>query len=155
MALGPIIVLLPAIATSFPALAPVFATVAGTLGYGVLREENFNRVAVQNKTNTVELVLPNTEVISQSLNSETEVLFTKEDVTLGIQVDIRGKCKIKVWGPRSEIQLREIGNQFAQEIIKQYVYNKITKELPEKGFSVVNENTDEKESIHLQIRRWR
>lgn len=155
MGLGSIIVLLPAIATSFPALAPVFATVAGTLGYGVLQEENFNHIATLNRSNTIELVLPNTEVISQAMNSQTEVLFKKEDITLGIQVDIRGKCKIKVWGPKSEIQLREIGNQFAQEIIKQYVYNKITKELPEKGFSIVNENTDEKDSIHLQIRRWR
>lgn len=155
MGLGSIIVLLPAIATSFPALAPVFATVAGTLGYGTLREENFNHIASLNRTHSIELVLPNTEVISQAMNSQSEVLFRKEDITLGIQVDIRGKCKIKVWGPKSEIQLREIGNQFAQEIIKQYVYNKITKELPEKGFSIVNENTDEKDSIHLQIRRWR
>ncbi len=155
MALGGIFILLPAIASSWPALVPLFSTVAGVLGYGAFPKENFNRVAVQNKTNTVELVLPNTGVISQSLDSETEVLFTKEDITLGIQVDIRGKCKIKVWGPRTQIQLREIGNQFAQEIIKQYVYNKITKELPEKGFSVVNEHTDEKDSIHLQIRRWR
>jgi hypothetical protein len=155
MALPMIYILLPSIATSWPALAPVFSAVAGTLGYGALREEDFTRVELRNRMNSIELVIPNTEVISQTLNSETDVLFTKDDITLGIQVDVRGKCKIKVWGPRTQNQLHEIGTQFAQQIIQQYVYNKISQELPQKGFSVVNENTDEKDSIHLQIRRWR
>ena len=103
----------------------------------------------------MELVLPNTEVLSQTLEKEQEVLFVKDDITLGIQVDIRGKCKIRVWGAKTQNQLHEIGTQFAQQILQQYVYNKVTKELPQKGFSVVNENTDDNNSIHLQIRRWR
>ena len=155
MALGSIFILIPAIATAWPAMLPILAAAAGTLGYGALREEDFTRVELRNRTNMVELVLPNTDVISQTLGSETEVLFTKEDITLGIQVDVRGKCKIKVWGAKSQTQLSEIGTQFANEILKQYVYNKVTTELPQKGFSVVNETTDEKESINLQIRRWR
>ena len=155
MALGGIIPLIPAIATAWPALLPILAAAAGTMGYGVLREEDFTRIELRNRMNNVELVLPNTEVISQTLGTESEVLFHKEDITVGIQVDIRGKCKIKVWGPRTQTQLQEVGTKLAQEIIKQYVYNKITKELPQKGFSIVNENTDEKDSLHLQIRRWR
>jgi len=155
MALGSIFVVIPAIATAWPALLPIVASVAGTLGYGALREENFTRNELRNRTNTIELVLPNTDVLSQTLDTESEVLFQKENITVGIHVDIRGKCKIRIWGAKTPNQLKEIGTQFAQQIIQQYVYNKITKELPSKGFSVVNETTDEKSSIQLQIRRWR
>ena len=155
MALGSIFIIIPAIATAWPALLPIISSAAGAMGYGALREENFVREELRNRTNNIELTLPYTDVVAEAIGKESEALFTKEDVTVGFHVDIRGKCKINVWGPKTQMQLQEIGTQFAQQIIQQYVYNKVSNELPQKGFSIVNEKTDEKESIHLQIRRWR
>jgi hypothetical protein len=156
MALGSIFVIVPAIATTWPALLPILLAAAGTLGYGLTQEQNYIRRDLKNKGTTVELELPNTEVVGESIGNETQVLVTKDDVVVTFRVDHRGRCTISVWGKiKLATELRDIGTQIAQKVIQQFAYNKVTKELPTKGLAVVSEETTEQESIHLTVRRWR
>lgn len=154
MGLGSIFVIVPAIATTWPALLPILLAAAGTLGYGVTQEQRYLRRDLKTKGVTVELELPNTEVVGESLGTETQVQVAKDDVVVTFRVDHRGRCQIKVFGRnKMATELREIGTALSQKVIQQFAYNKVTKELPSKGLSIVNEETSEQDSIHLTVRQ--
>ncbi|MCX7920173.1 MAG: hypothetical protein N3A72_11330 [bacterium] len=156
MAVPMIYVIVPAIATTWPALLPILLAVTGAMGYGLLHERKFVRRDLKNKGITVELELPNTEVVGESLGTETQMQVAKNDVVITFRVDHRGKCNITVWGQNKLAQeLREIGTEISQKIIQQFVYNKVTRELPTKGLTVVSEQRTEQDSIQLTVRRWR
>ena len=156
MSFGMIYVIVPAIATTWPALLPILLAAAGTLGYGLTQEQRFLRRDLKNKGVTVELELPNTEVVGESIGTEVQVQVVKDGVVVTFRVDLRGKCQISVWGQNKlATELREIGTLISAKVIQQFAYNKVTKELPKKGLAVVNEETTEQDSIHLTVRRWR
>lgn len=156
MALGSIFVIVPAIATTWPALLPILLAAAGTLGYGLTQEQHYLQRDLKNKGTTIELELPNTEVVGESIGTGSQVLVSKDDVVVTFRVDHRGRCKISVWGKtRLATELRDIGTDISQKVIQQFAYNKVIKELPTKGLAVISEETTEQDSIQLTVRRWR
>ena len=156
MALPMIYVIVPAIATTWPALLPILLAATGALGYGLFQEQRFLRRDLKNKGVTVELELPQTEIVGESIGTEAQIQVAKDNVVVTFRVDHRGKCNITVWGQQKLAQeLRKIGTNISQKVIQQFVYNKVTKELPTKGLITVSEQTTEQESIKLTVRRWR
>jgi hypothetical protein len=156
MAVPMIYVIVPAIATTWPALLPILLAATGAMGYGLFQEQRFLRRDLKNKGVTVELELPQTEIVGEAIGTEAQIQVAKDDVVVTFRVDHRGKCNITVWGQRKLAQeLLEIGTNISQKVIQQFVYNKVTKELPTKGLTTVSEQTTEQESIKLTVRRWR
>jgi ABC-type transporter MlaC component len=103
---------------------------------------------------TVELTVEDCEVVGQSLATEEQIVLVKDDVTLRVSRDTRGRCKVSVTSVgRSTSQLREIADEFVQKLTQMYVYNKVMTELRNKGFTVVSETVAEDDTVHIHVRQ--
>jgi len=159
-----IIIVTPSMGWSWPALTPIIVATAGAMGYGVLSKNVASR-RVRSKLEqkllnrrTVEIALEShlKDVVAEQLGHEEELLFEREDLTLAFGHDVRGKFRIRVTGPkeRALADLRVVGDQFARELIQQFAYHRIARELDRRGVQVDEETVDEEGNMILQARRW-
>lgn len=150
----PVMVLTPLVVASWPAITSAVLAAAVALGYTVKKTQSANVIseAVPDK---VELVVKNTETVGESLMSEETLAFEKEGIVLSFKKNPSGKCSVSVCGKSlSREELTRRGNEFAQKVVQQYVYNKVVSELKGRGFSVVNDEIQEDKSIKIMVRRW-
>jgi len=164
MGIPMLIPLIPTLGWSWPALAPILVGTAGSLGYGLITTRVQNRhlqTALEKQIQNLRIVeIPLEEhvkgIVAEQLGHEEELQFQKDDLTLTFRHDARGKFHVRVLGPkhRTLTELRMIGDEFARELIQQFAYNRIARELDRRGVQVVEEAVDEQGNIVLTTRRW-
>ncbi|MCD6385542.1 hypothetical protein J7M23_07155 [Candidatus Sumerlaeota bacterium] len=160
----PIIVITPIIGWSWPALFPLITAAAGYVGFVKLtgdKQSGWLRGKLTREMETLRTVqIPLdeflTDVVSEEIGREERLDFRREDMVLTFRKDIRGKFFIEVTGPRSRTarELRELGEQFARQLIQLFAHHRIASELDRRGVQVVEESTTETGDIVLRIRRW-
>ncbi len=160
----PIIVITPIIGWSWPALLPIISAAAGYVGF-VKFTSTDNSAWLKGKiakeieslrTVTIPLDEILTDVVSEEIGREERLDFRKEDIVLTFRKDIHGKFFIEVTGARTKTarELRQIGDEFARELIQLFAHNRIARELDRRGVQVVEETTNEDGAIVLRIRKW-
>lgn len=148
-----ICILTPLVVASWPAISAAVLAAAAALGYTI--KKTTAGVTSSVLSEEVELVVKNTEAIGESLKAEESLTFEKEGVALTFKKTPSGRCNVSVCGKGlSHEELTRRGNEFAQKVVQQYVYNKVVSELKDKGFSVVNDKVQEDNSIKIMVRRW-
>jgi len=144
------------ITTAWPVISAAAVSVMAALGYAAVSTSV--DVAVQERVgvdNSVEIEVENSQEVGDSLGREEELVFTKEDITVNFKRDIRGRLKVCVTGdshPKSE--LKQMGEELANKVIQQYVYNRVVSELDSTDFSIVEQEVDEDETIKIKLRAW-
>lgn len=151
-----VLILTPVIISSWPAITAAVAGAAAALGL-VVKESAKEALAEQNVNvaESVEVELSESEVLAQQLASGKEIVLTKGLVELRVRRDERGRCVVCASGVgHSKVELKQMAEEFTKKMTQCFVYNKVTSELKNKGFQVINEEVMEDESVRINVRRW-
>jgi hypothetical protein len=54
----------------------------------------------------------------------------------------------------SEASLRAMGEELSRRVVQKYVYQRLTDEMKQRQFCVVEEETTADNSIRMKVRRW-
>ncbi len=152
-----VLILAPVIVSSWPAIAVAAAGAASALGFTVKQtvEEALQEGQTQETDQSIELELPDSEVLAQSLATDQKMVLTKGGVQLTVERDARGRCKVCASGKgHSKVELEQMAQQFTEKLTQCFVYDKVVRELKNKSFQVVNEEVMQDESIRINVRRW-
>ncbi|NQU43340.1 hypothetical protein HQ520_08640 [bacterium] len=166
MALGAIFVISPILGWSWPALLPLMLAVASGYGYKRLTTtdesgwlqgrltaqlENLRRVSVP-VNETVE------DAVADEIGRDERLVFERGETRLVFRKDERGKFFIDILGPKelSALELRREAEQIVGELVQQFVYNRVARDLEERGLNIVEERVEEETGdIVIETRRSR
>ncbi len=147
-------IVLPAAAAAWPLVAAAAMAAAGALGYAAAsREEEETEAAAQDTAKTVEIALAKADAVVSTLARGQEMVFTRDDVRIVFSRDTRGKSALRVCGQgRSEAELRQLGQTFANRIVQQYAYHRIVTELQQRNGTVVDQQVEQDGTVRLHVR---
>jgi uncharacterized protein (DUF1501 family) len=153
-----VVILTPVIIGSWPTITAAVAGAATALGLAVkqsVEQEARNAVQQADVEQQVEIALADSEVLTQSMATDKEIVLTKGNVELRVRRDERGRCSVCAKGRgHSKTELKQMAEQFTQKMTQCFVYNRVAGELKNKGFQTVNEEVMEDEAIRIHVRRW-
>jgi hypothetical protein len=150
-------ILAPVVIAAWPAFSAAVVAAAASLGYQVVSTINEPMAVADDrgKTNTVQLEIERSEVVTSQLGREQRMVVTRNGVTVTFSRDARGKAALCVTGSgQSKEELRAIGEELSKSVVQQYVYQKLMDEMRKRGFNVVEEEVNEDSSIRLKVRHW-
>ncbi len=164
MSVGALFIVTPTVGWAVPLLWPAILAAAGALGYKHMTDsmaqaslQKQQEGAVKGRR-TVELSLDVeiTGAVTEDLKRDQILTFSRDDIVVTVQRDLRGKCTIRVNGPdgQSVRQLEAKGKEFLGAIIQQFAYNKMAQEMERRGANVVGEEISAEGDIVLKLRRW-
>ena len=149
-----VVVLVPTVIAAWPAITSAVVGAATAMGYSAAAKNKKDKQALQNET-TVEIEVKNSNIITEGLGSEDNLVFQKGDITVTFYKDQRGSCGIQVCGEgHTEAELTDIGTEISQKVVQQYVYNKLKTELKNKDFVILDEDVEDNKTIKINVRRW-
>lgn len=164
MTLGALYILTPTIGWAAPLVWPVVLAAAGALGYkhitAAVDSEELRAQAEgeihSRRTFELKLDVELTSAVADDLKRDQVLTFTRDDIVLVFQRDLRGKFTIRVSGPatNSHRQLEAAGKEFLGVVIQQFAYDKMAREMERRGANVVGEEVNENGDIVLKLRRW-
>ena len=150
-------ILTPVVIVAWPAFSAAVMAAATSLGYA-LAEEKGESTAFPNNArpvNRVELEVPQSELVMDTLNRDQRIAVTRDGVTVTFARDTRGRASLCVTGEgHSEAELRARGEELSQRLVQKYVYQRLMEEMRLRRFAVVEEQTDENQAIRLKVRHW-
>lgn len=155
--MGAVLILTPVIIASWPAIT---AAVAGAVAsMGLVAGESVKEIAKSQNNEpqekNVEIDLSENETMNENLATDKELVFTKDAVEYHIKRNERGQCSVCVRGKgHSEIELKQMAEEFTQKMTQCFIYDKVVRELKNKDFQVINEEVSEDQSIRIHVRRW-
>jgi hypothetical protein len=80
---------------------------------------------------------------------------TRDGVTVTFSRDARGKAALCVTGNgQSDEELRALGEELSGCVVQRYVYQRLMDEMRQRGFTVVEEETDASRAIRIKVRTW-
>jgi hypothetical protein len=148
------VVITPIITAAWPVLSGAIFGAAAALGFS-LNNTSSTEIS-EKKSESVELEIKNSSIVTDSLEKQEEAVFTREGVTVAFKKDLSGHCAISVSGvEKSRQELREIGSELSQKVVQMYVHARVVDELRRKGFELAEEEVTEDRTIRLTVRRWK
>ncbi len=149
-----ICILAPVVVTAWPIFSAAVVSAAATLGYTCVAGDN-DKQETKEKSNSVNLELDNSQIISERLSRDERITVTKNGVCVTFYKDARNKTSICVTGEGyTEEYLRKSGEELSQRVIQDYVHQKIKNQLSQLQGVVVDESVDEDNSIRIKVRIW-
>lgn len=156
----------PMLGWTWPALLPLVIAVAAGKGYEKLTgagEDAWLRGRLTRELESLRKVsVPVDELlkdlIGEEIGRDEQLVFTKDDVRLIFRRDAHGQFFVDVLGPRerSLVSLRQEGRDFAAALVQQFSYNRVMKEMENRGIQLVQEEVDAQSGdITLEVRRYR
>lgn len=163
---GYIFVISPLMGWSWPALVPLAMAAAAGLGYKQLTrtdEKGWLRGKLTREMENLRIVsVPVDElledVVGEEIGRDERLIFERDDYRLIFRRDPRGKFFVDVLGPKvvSARELREEALAFARELVQEFVYNRVMREMENRGINITEETVDtETGDIILDARRWK
>jgi hypothetical protein len=156
----------PLVIAGWPTFCAAAATAAASLGFKVLKgleQEELNEIerkaAMEKRAReaegTVELEMKDSNVLTEQVRADDEMILGKGEIQVRIYKDARGKCAIHVMGKgKSKQELKKEGTELLNKITQQYAYQKVTQELKSRGFSITDEAVTEDGKIKIRLRRF-
>jgi hypothetical protein len=154
--MGAVLLLTPVVIAAWPAFATAVVSAAASLGYasadGLFSDES---QAAARKAAGIAIEIPNSEVVTGQLGRDQKITLTRDGVSITFKRDERGKASLTVTGEgRSHDELRALGEEMSQRVVRDYVYQQIMNEVRARDFVVVDESVDGSNAIHLTVRHW-
>jgi hypothetical protein len=149
-------ILTPLVIAAWPAFSAAVTAAASSLGYQVAANLNEEReLTASEQSTTIQLEIARSEVVTGQLARDQRIVVARGGVTVTFSRDARGKASLCVTGDgHSKAELKALGEELSQTVVQQYVYQKLTDEMRNRGFHVVDEQTNEDRSIRLKVRHW-
>ncbi|GAA5130684.1 hypothetical protein JIN84_05015 [Luteolibacter yonseiensis] len=154
--MGAVLILTPVIVSAWPAFATAVASAAVSLGYNAAKElANAETNEGISMKSGIAIEVPNSNVLTDQLGLGEKLSFTRDGVVITIRRDDRGKASLHVNGTgRTEEELRLLGEEMSQRLVRDYVYQQIKHEMQARNFVMVEETVDETNAIHMTVRHW-
>ena len=154
-----VLILAPVIISNWPAITAAVVGAASALGFvakhAVGQEIQQAQGQEQKAEQTVELELPESQILSEQVATDQQIVVTKGSVQIIVRRDERGRCVVCAKGKgRSKAELKQIAQQFTEKLTQCFIYDKVVKQLKQKNFQVVNEEVTENDDIRIHVRRW-
>lgn len=151
-----ILILVPIVITSWPAIAAAVTGAATVLGMsfadGATREAQ-SQLAAVNRENKVELDLEESQVLQTDVGHNEEINLTKDGVSVRIFRDETGQLRFCVTGKnRTKRELEEFGHQVMDTVTQNYIYSRVITELKQRNIDVVREEVGEDKTVHIHVR---
>jgi hypothetical protein len=144
-------VLTPLVIASWPAISAAVAAAAASMGFSLMGPQLYREKAEGQRK--VETTVENSEVVAEGLGRGEKITIQRDDVTVEIGQDERGRCTVCVAGAHySDLQLRRIGEEVAGRVVQQFAYNKLLSELKSRKYSVVEEEVLADEAVRIRVR---
>jgi len=150
-------ILTPVVIAAWPAFSAAVVAAANSLGYVLVDEavKQSQKSSNQNSDREVNLEIANSEVVTSVLGRDQHICVTREEVSVTFSRDARGRASVCVSGPgRTDDELRAIGQELSQRVVQKYVYQRLMDEMQSRQFTVVEEELDGNQAIHLKVRHW-
>ncbi|MBP7635607.1 DUF1257 domain-containing protein [Candidatus Ozemobacteraceae bacterium] len=145
-----------------PALAggPIFAAAVAVAGAAVglkavslLADRQHQGVPVDEG---VDVQVPNSHALANTVDEGDILPLEGNGFRVTFAKDGRGNCSMRVEGKgKTDAELAALGRDLINRVAQQYAYQKLSAELKKKGYSLVQENVEEDNSIRLTVRRWK
>lgn len=146
-------IIVPVVIGGWPLFSALAAAAAAGLGFKLMKQTEIKREE-ETTMNEIEIADEKSEVIEEALKPEEELVFTREGITVTFKKDVRGKFTICVSGEnKTNEELNRVGRQFLNKIKQQYAYQKVKQEITKKGYTVVQETTEEGR-IKILLRKY-
>ncbi len=155
-----VLILTPVIIGSWPTITAAIAGAATAMGLVAARSAKETAKAVAEQTAHVseeqaEVVIAEDLELAQNMATDEEIVLVKDNVTLTVRRDARGRCTVCAKGHgHTKTELRAMAEEFTQRLTQCFIYNRVMSEVKAKGFQVVNEEQTEDESVRIHLRRW-
>jgi len=151
-------ILAPVVVAAWPAFSAAVVAAAGSMGY-VLAEETVSKflgcAETASRKTAVNLDIPRSEIVTGQLGRDQHMSVTKDGITVTFSRDERGKAGLCVTGVgQTEEELHAAGEELSRRVVQQYVYQRLMQEVSARGYTVVEQNTDANQAIHMRIRHW-
>ncbi len=145
----------PAVVAGWPAISAAVSGAAAVLGLSVASKARESVKARVEGVVAVEVAVRDSEVIGEQLQAEEESVFVSENIRYRVFRDARGSVRIYVEGVgRTKKELEALGEELAQKIARQFVYNKLVSELKARKFVIIDEQVEEDEAVRLRVRTF-
>ena len=155
MIMSCVCILTPVVIAAWPAFSAAVVAAANSLGYVLVDEALKQRSSNQNSDREVNLEIANSEVVTSVLGRDQHICVTRDEVTITFSRDARGRASVCVSGRgRTDDELRAIGQELSQRVVQKYVYQRLMDEIQSRQFTVVEEELDANQAIHLKVRHW-
>jgi len=141
---------------AWPAFSAAVVAGATSLGYAVIEgaREAFDS-PTKDATKRVELEIPNSEIVTGQLGYDQRISVARDGITVTFSRDARGKVSLCVTGEGNpKATLQALGEELAQRVVQQYVYQRLLDEIRARGYVIVEEERAANEAIRLKVRHW-
>ena len=154
-----VLILTPIIISNWPAITAAVIGAASALGFvtkhAVEQEIQQAQGEQQKAEQAVELELPESQVLSEQMATDQQIVVTKGSVQIIVKRDERGRCVVCAKGKGlSKQELKQIAQQFTEKLTQRFIYDKVVKQIKQKNFQIVNEEVTENDDIRIHVRRW-
>ncbi|HVR82899.1 MAG TPA: DUF1257 domain-containing protein [Planctomycetota bacterium] len=146
-----VVVLAPIVVSSWPVLAAAVVSAAASAGFRVVKREE---PKIRGAKNSVELTMDNADVVADSLSPDQQIVVERGGIRVRFSRDARGHFRTCAEGDASKEDLRKVGEDLSGRVIQQYVYQRLSQELGQNGFSTVSEEKAPDGAIRLHVRRY-
>jgi tRNA(Phe) wybutosine-synthesizing methylase Tyw3 len=148
-------ILTPVVIAAWPAFSAAAVAAAASLGYTVVEEGKLQDAIELSTEKRIHVEIGQSESVTDTLGRDRKLTVTRDGVSITFSRDARGKASLCVTGSgQSEAELRQLGEALAQRVVQHYVHQRIMKEMSDRGFLVVEEETTQDQSIRIKVRHW-
>ncbi len=154
-----VLILAPVIISNWPAITAAVVGAASALGFvtkqAVEQEVRQTGGQEQKAEQEIEVELPESQVLSEQVATDQQIVVTKGAIQIIVKRDERGRCVICAKGKGlSKTELKQAAQQFTEKLTQCFIYDKVLKQLKQKNFQIVNEEVTENDDIRIHVRRW-
>lgn len=147
-------VLTPVVIAAWPTFSAAAMAAASSLGYTLVEESGREATARPAGVHRVDLEVPQSEVVLDSLHRDQRISVARDGVTVTFARDARGKASLCVTGEGyTEAELRARGEELSGRLVQKHVYQRLMEEMRARHFTVVEELEDNN-TIRLKVRHW-
>ncbi|MDB6029120.1 MAG: hypothetical protein JWM68_5343 [Verrucomicrobiales bacterium] len=148
-------ILTPVVIAAWPSFSAAVVAAATSLGYVAVAEQKQHQSQTAAALNRINLEIENSEIVTTQIGRDQKISVMREGVKVTFARDARGRASLCVEGEgHSDAALRAMGEELSQRVVQKYVYQRLMDEMRAKQFHVVEEQTNEDNSIRIKVRRW-
>lgn len=156
--MGAVLVLTPVVVAAWPIFATAVVSAATSLGYAAAASAAGSRNSTRktsNQSDALQLEVPHSDIVAGQLGRDEQLSVTRDGVTITFRRDERGKASLSVSGAgRSHDELRALGEEMSQRVVRDYVHQQIVSEALARDFNIIHQSVDDDNTIRLTVRHW-
>lgn len=153
-----VMVVTPIIIANWPVITAAVASAVGTMGFAIADAATSIDVRVrssQNQKTRAEIELDDSEILSAGTDLGEEMTVVRDGLTAKFRRDARGSLTLCLEGEGyTKSELHQIGEELMGRVTQQYVYHRVVTEMKQRNMTIVHEEIDSDQTVHIRVKNW-